>query len=264
VRVVLALALVGCSFNPMHTGAQPVDGAVTDPTQDAASTQADAASTHDAATTIDDTLIAWYQMESLASGNAIDSTGHGHTGTCTSCPLVVAGHSGSGFQFDGTTRIDIGDGGAFDTAAFTVAAWVEYTDLTYSSFECPVGKVLDDTIYNSWELCYDESTQKWLYDTVGAMPYEFSELEPSTGPAIGTWYHTAMVWDGSTKTLYIDGSAVASATGVVVDFAVGQSLSFGADIDYAAQSSPFVGVMDDLRIYSRALGSAEIAALAAD
>jgi hypothetical protein len=261
VRLAVALALVGCSFEPSEQPApSPVDAPVVGPTD--ADLASDGAPSPDAASG-DDTLIAWYEMESLAGSSATDSTGHGHTGTCTSCPKLVAGHIGSGFQFDGTTRIDIGDGGAFDTAAFTVAAWVEYTDLTYQSFECPVGKVLDTTIYNSWELCYDQGSQKWLYDTVGAMPYAFAELEPSSGPAIGTWYHTAMVWDGSNKTLYIDGSAAASATNVVVTFAVGQLVSFGADIDYGEQSSPFVGVMDDLRIYSRALGSAEVAALAA-
>jgi hypothetical protein len=260
---VCALALVGCSFNPSHeSGSPPLDSPVGQDQHDAVSARDDGTVSPDAKT-VDDTLIAWYEMESLTSGSAADSTGHGHTGTCASCPTVVAGHSGSGFLFDGTTRIDIGDGGAFDTSAFTVAMWVEYTNLTYSSFECPAGKVLDATIYNSWELCYDQSSQKWLYDTVGAMPYAFSELEPSSAPAIDTWYHTAMVWDGSIKTLYVDGSAVASVTGAVVTFAVGQPLSFGADIDYGGQSSPFVGVMDDLRIYSRALGSAEIAALAA-
>jgi hypothetical protein len=268
VRVVVALALVGCSFNPRQSsGAQPGDAPVNG--DDDAIVAQDGTRIPDApgldASTIDGSLIAWYKMESLGSG-AIDSTGHGHTGTCaSSCPSVVAGHSGSGFQFDGTTRIDIGDGGAFDTAAFTVATWVEYTSLTFSGFECPVGKVLDSTIYNSWELCYDMATQKWLYDTVApTTPYAFAELEPSSGPAIGTWYHTAMVWDGSNKTLYIDGSAAASATNVQVGFAVGEPLSFGADIDNDNQSSPFVGVMDDLRIYSRALSASEIATLASE
>ncbi len=257
-RIALVLAFVGCSFEPSEQSApSPLDAPV-GPTD--AERVSDGTMPADAASD-DDTLIAWYEMESLVGSSATDSTGHGHTGTCTSCPELVAGHIGSGFQFDGTTRIDIGDGGAFDTAAFTVAAWIEYTSLTYSGFECPTGKVLDDTIYNSWELCYDQSSQHWLYDTVGAMPYAFAELEPASGPAIGTWYHTAMVWDGSNKTLYIDGSAVASATAAVT-FAVAQPLSFGADIDYGGQSSPFVGVMDDLRIYSRALGSAEVAALA--
>jgi hypothetical protein len=43
----------------------------------------------------------------------------------------------------------VADRGAFDTTAFTIAAWVEYTNLSYSGYECPVGKVLDSTNYNS-------------------------------------------------------------------------------------------------------------------
>jgi hypothetical protein len=259
------LVIVGCGFNPTTAGVSPSDA----PSDDASRSDARAidAAAVDAPHSLDDGLIAHYEMESMQSNTAIDSTGNGHTGACTSCPTVVAGHSGSGFMFDGTTRVDIGDGGAFDTSAFTVATWVEYTSLSYSSFECPVGKVLDSTIYNSWELCYDMATGKWLYDTVGPMTgspptYHFDGLEPTSGPSTGVWHHTAMVWDGSNKTLYIDGSDVASTVDPV-SFAVGMPLSFGADIDNGGQSSPFVGVMDDLRIYGRALGSAEIATLAA-
>ncbi len=257
--------IAGCGFHPTTAGTTSSDAANADAFEaDADARSIDGAPQRDAALSLDDGLIAHYAMESIP---AMDSTGNGHTGACTACPTVVAGHSGSGFMFDGTTRVDVGDGGAFDTSAFTVATWVEYTSLSYSSFECPVGKVLDATIYNSWELCYDMATGKWLYDTVGPMTgspamYHFDELEPTSGPSVGVWHHTAMVWDGSTKTLYIDG-AVAGSAADPVSFAVGMPLSFGADIDYAAQSSPFVGVMDELRIYGRALGSAEIAALAA-
>ena len=256
-RSALVFAIAGCSFAPPGQ-AVPRDGASAGDT-----------STIDAdlidASTLSDGLIAWYQMESIAGSSAADATGHGHDGACGLCPTVVAGHTGSGFSFDGTTRVDVSDAGAFDTGAFTVAMWVEYTDLDYSTYECPTGKVLDSTIYNSWELCYHDDG-KWLYDTVppSSTGYQFAALEGSSGPSVGVWYHTAMVWDGSTKSLYIDGALAATASNVQVAFGSGMPLSFGADIDYGGQSSEFVGVLDDLRIYGRALGSAELAALAAE
>jgi hypothetical protein len=255
-RASLWLLAAGCAFRP--GSAETRDGAATTPD----TARGDAARD---ASTLDQGMIAWYEMESIGGDVAIDSTGHGHTGTCSQCPTVVTAHLGRGFHFDGTTRVDIGDSGAFDTSAFTVATWVEYTSLNASLYECPVGKVLDSTIFNSWELCYDANTGDWLYDTVAPPSfggYAFASLEPPSGPVVGTWYHTAMVWDGTTKTLYIDGTAVASSLADVA-FANGMPLSFGADIDYGSQSSPFVGVMDDLRIYGRALDAAEIAALAA-
>jgi hypothetical protein len=266
-RGLLLVVVTGCVFKPGDAAPNDARGTgAADAATDATIARTDAATTD--ASTLGDGLIAWYQMESLDAGAANDSTGNGHTGTCSACPVVVPGKLGSGFEFDGTNRIDVTDSGVFDNSPYTIATWVNYSSLTSSSFECPVGKVLDPTIYNSWELCLDESSGKWLYDTVppanGTGQLAFAELEPgSGGPAIGTWYHTAMVWDGSNKTLYIDGSPIAAAAGVAVAWEVGMPISFGADIDNGNQSSPFYGVMDELRIYGRALGSAEIAELAA-
>jgi len=206
-------------------------------------------------------------METITAKAASDVTGHGHDATCSSCPTVVAGHTGNGFSFDGTTRFDVADiANAFDTSGFTVAAWVNFTALTYGSndFGCPAGKVEDATIYNTWELCYDKIHDAWIYDTTkvtGNTSFDTMMVFPP--PVTNRWYHTAMTWDGATKALWLDGTLADSEQNNHVAFTNGGTVTFGADTDNGGQqASPFVGVMDDLRIYDHALTAQEIATLA--
>ena len=78
----------------------------------------------------------------------------------------------------------------------------------------------------------------------------------------GAWTHVAAVYDGRTMRLYKDGRAVGSMpkTGAIdVDASVPAWIG---DNPPDAGSRPFLGLMDDVRIYSRALTAGEVADLA--
>ena len=78
----------------------------------------------------------------------------------------------------------------------------------------------------------------------------------------GTWTHAAAVYDGQTMRLYKDGKEVGrrAKTGpIAVDPSVAAWIG---DNPPEAGSRPFVGAVDDVRIYRRALSRPEIAALA--
>jgi Concanavalin A-like lectin/glucanases superfamily len=71
------------------------------------------------------------------------------------------------------------------------------------------------------------------------------------------WHHLAYTYDGTTHRLFVDGarpetSTILPPTGEVA------SARLGADFD---NSENFAGQLDDVRIYSRALNAAEVAAL---
>jgi hypothetical protein len=76
----------------------------------------------------------------------------------------------------------------------------------------------------------------------------------------GGWHHVAGTFDGGRITVYIDGNpaATAAAAGAV-------SAAAGANLMIAAgpfgATAPFAGAVDEVRVYSRALPAAEIAAL---
>ena len=87
----------------------------------------------------------------------------------------------------------------------------------------------------------------------------WATLDCSTTLAIGTWYHVAMVYNGSGVTGYINGVAdgVRSLSGSLA--ATDNGLRIGA---YATVYPGFFpGLIDELSLYSRALSAAEVLAL---
>ena len=78
----------------------------------------------------------------------------------------------------------------------------------------------------------------------------------------GRWHHVGIVWDGSFRYLYVDGAEVnRDATAQAGLLSATGPLYFGAANTLTAGTF-FHGLIDDIRIYSRALNSEEAAALA--
>jgi hypothetical protein len=75
----------------------------------------------------------------------------------------------------------------------------------------------------------------------------------------GSWHHVGLTWDGSNKILYADGAEVARDTHAAMEGSAG-GLYIGAGKNLEAGSF-FSGLIDDVRIYDRALSAEDIAAL---
>jgi hypothetical protein len=77
--------------------------------------------------------------------------------------------------------------------------------------------------------------------------------------ADGNWHHVGFIWDGSHRILYVDNVEVAQDTqaGLIGSFG---GLHIGTN-GTLAPGSFWSGLIDDVRIYHRALGAEEIAAL---
>ncbi len=85
----------------------------------------------------------------------------------------------------------------------------------------------------------------------------------ASGPVItdGDWHHIGVVWDGSHRHLYVDGTHVAEdATDILYLRASNGGLYIGADKNLEAGIF-FSGLIDDVRIYDVALNEEEIASL---
>jgi large repetitive protein len=250
--------LAGCPYDPreLSDGAPVVDAP---PTADA---RADA-TTIDAspadADTLFDGLIAWYRMDDLPGGVVPDASGHGHDGSCTSCPEVMAGQIGGAYRFT-LDRIDVPAGGELETTAgFTVTAWIQFVSLPGAAYACMVGKQRGGSVFNTWQLCYQASNTRWYF---GTQATGTNVVGYTPGPSPGVWYHVAIVWDGEGKALWIDGTKVGTSTQLGIDFD-GSAILIGADEDNGSTQQYFDGFLDDVRIYDRDLLDAEIARLSA-
>ena len=87
-------------------------------------------------------------------------------------------------------------------------------------------------------------------------------LVAQTPVSDGAWHHVALVWDGSTRFLYVDGVEAGRRSASQMDRVTGaQRFGAGPRLDSAQF---WHGSMDDLRMYDRALSAEELAALGAD
>jgi hypothetical protein len=75
-----------------------------------------------------------------------------------------------------------------------------------------------------------------------------------------TWRHVAATWDGATKQVYVDGVLSTSSAATILDSTLPSRL--GADVDGGTPLHFYVGGMDEVRIYARALSANEVAMLA--
>lgn len=258
-----------CVRDEATDGGASHDGAVDAPFGDAAATDAmprdtgpsDAAEDRGPVDAGEPGLVAWYTMDAApAGGRLADATGHGHDAECSRCPPTVEGRVGFAIDLDGTMSLRIPHDAAFDGNQLTVAVWVR----TAAPSTEYIGIVArphagETTTANSWALFHVPS-EGALFETYDGTSGH--TVVASGALALGAWKHVAATVDaGGTQTLYVDGAAIAARTSPIALDA--SDILIGADLDNGVIDGFFVGQLDDVRIYDRALAADEIAALAA-
>jgi len=154
-----------------------------------------------------------------------------------------------GFLLDGATssHVTIPDSPSLEiTGAITIDAWINSSTLN--------GRIVDKiTAFG---------TDGYLLDLVGGQLRMIVQGDglSSPGPlSPGVFTHVAGVYDGSSLSLYLNGVLVATkATGVTAIPVNSDPLNIGVD---SAGGSNFTGIIDEPRIFGRALSAAEIAGI---
>jgi steroid delta-isomerase-like uncharacterized protein len=207
-----------------------------------------------------DALVAYYPLETDAS----DASGNGLDGTIAGGAALTAGMMGGAIDLDGVD--DLVELGQFDVeGTITLAAWIKADD-----FEINDGRILSKA--NEW----GGNDHWWMLSTISETSLRF-RLKTDDGedtatlisdPVLeaGVWAHVAATWDGSMMRIYKDGVEVASqekgGTAVAVDPTI--SVAIGSQPSDAFASDPsrvvkfFDGLIDEVRIYNRALSAGEV------
>lgn len=185
--------------------------------------------------------------DAVGSTTTPDISGNNWTGTLNAVTLVADrnGVANSAYSFNGTS-----------------------STITQSTFSVPSGTAVS---LSMWINCAVSTTTltRFLYTsgvTIGVSQtgtqIAFSISTPSTNSAmatitglVGSWHFIVGTWDGTTVTLYVDGTQVGTASnpGTI-------SLS---TLTIGFNSVYWQGSMDDLRIYNRVLSPTEVQTLQA-
>ncbi len=211
----------------------------------------------------DPTLVGCWRMDEEA-GTTIQDGGASpyNDGTLINNPTWLPGKIGNALTFNGTNQYaTVPDDISLDiTSAITLAAWVKPGKTGTQNI---LKKVTGTTTPSGYELSLS-SAGKVFVRFNGNVNYRVDSTV--NYPADGTtWTHIAATFDGSTIRVYINGSMNNSTTPSTT-FTIGANttnLGVGAE----PASTPinyFLGLIDDARIYNRALSDSEIIALASN
>ncbi|WP_171074634.1 LamG domain-containing protein [Nonomuraea basaltis] len=196
----------------------------------------------------DDNLVAAYGMEEEQGGAVLDMSGNGHDGNVKD-PLRVNGKIGKALRFDNAQDLDrvlvIPDAPELSpSSAMTLEAWVQSAD---DRPDCLIAaKMIDQT---------DFSAGISMTNSGFRIGGEFQGTYHGPLPA-GEWFHLAVVSDGARTRLVVNGNEEFSApVSGNIDSGSGL-LVIGGQGDL---TSCFAGIVDEVRLYARALTNEEIA-----
>ncbi len=206
-------------------------------------------------------MIAHWELDETQGDIAYDSAGE-NDGICYGEPLwqPAGGKVNGAIQFDGIDDYITTDF-ILDPAerAFSVFAWIKGG---------AAGQVIisqtDGTGTGETWIGAESSDGKLM---TGLMPPAFGRSTPQ--PLIsesvvtdGQWHHIGLIWDWSYRFLYVDGVEAAGDTEALAPLEASDGgLCIGAGKTLEAGSF-FSGLIDDVRIYNRALSTEDIEALA--
>jgi len=155
---------------------------------------------------------------------------------------------GKGVQFVSASseRLDVADSADFEVQTATIECWVKATDLT-------VGQYIVARWANPYHFEIGVNTSvgnsNAFYAAVTDSVGRKDLIEAANESSANTWYHLALVYDGSTDLvakLYKNGSQIAS---VNLDGAITVSGTDGIGFAgrYGQTNAPFDGILDEIR-----------------
>jgi glucose/arabinose dehydrogenase/PKD repeat protein len=202
-------------------------------------------------------LVASWSFEEASGTLANDSSGNGNTATLVNGVARTPGRSGNGLTFDGIDDyLSVPNSPSLDISG---------TGLTLRMSINPQATGADSAVLSkSWGTTMTSPFYQYGVELAGGTVPNFiigtssGVLAASMGRALVTnqWSDLAITFDGSQVQFYVNGDPVSAVLMLGSITARGTSLHVGAD---ATPSQNFKGSLDEVRIYRRALTTAELA-----
>ena len=198
-------------------------------------------------------LVASLGFNEGSGTTTFDSSGANNNGTLTNATWAAAGKFGGALSFNGTSSwVTVADAASLDlTNGMTLEAWVNPTALS------------------GWRTAL-------LKETAAGLSYALYANNNTPNPAVtvqigggdrtasgtsqvptNTWTHLAATYDGAQLRLYVNGTLAGSRAQTGNMTVSSAPLRIGGN---AVWSEFFAGLIDEVRVYNRALSAAEIQA----
>ncbi|HIH09297.1 MAG TPA: hypothetical protein HA254_01365, partial [Candidatus Diapherotrites archaeon] len=210
-------------------------------------------------------LVGWWQFDEGSGPTAVDSSGYGNNGIMIGSPTWVDGISGKALNFNGTTDyIRIPQSDSLRSGAKTIAMWANVSDL-YK---------LSGAVFSwGWTGCTDTyagfvrsdgSFIVYYQNSAGAIIRSITIAGPGTWKP-GEWAHWAIVYNSSGSTVTISLYKNGAPAGTPYTGSDGLSPACAMRVIGSQEDYPnpryvrtFSGMLDDYRVYNRALSASDI------
>ena len=214
--------------------------------------------------TLSQGLVGWWTMDgadtvwsSATAGSELDHSGNGNTGTLTNMNQSTSptvGKVGQALSFDGNSYVQMGQ---VTSAAHTgtVSAWVNFTAIESWGFIAGNANWQNDI--NGYGLSLHGATAGFRGEIDNGSGQLGLINTTNSNYNDGKWHLVVFSWDGSNLNMYVDGASAASPVSYSGDPVVNVN-NFSVGNPPSGNSYYFMGSIDDVRIYDRALSASEI------
>lgn len=203
--------------------------------------------------------VAHLKFDEASGTTAIDSTANGWTGTLVNGPTWSTGKTANAVSLDGSNDyVSLPSGVVNGQTTCTLSGWVYLNSVSnwQRIFDFGTGTT------NYMFLSPKNGSNGKVRFAIRTASVSEQVIDGAAAIATGGWHHVAVTLNGATGTLYVDGAQVGQNTAMTLT-----PTSLGATTqNYIGKSQfssdPYLnGKVDDFRIFSSALTSAQIATL---
>jgi PKD repeat protein len=196
-------------------------------------------------------LVAAYGFDERSGTTTADASVNRNNGTVSNATWTTAGQFGSALSFNGSNSVvTVSDSASLDlTQGLTLEAWVFPTALGgWRPILFKPGGTL---------LCYvlQGSSNPSGVPSLGLSVAYPNVMAPNPLP-LNTWSHLAGTYNGVTMALYVNGVQVASQSQTGTLATSTDAVTIGGD----TAGNDWSGLIDEVRVYNRALSASEIQA----
>ena len=185
-----------------------------------------------------------------AGTTTVDGSGNGNTGTITAASWSTQGRAGNALSFNGNNSVvRVPSSASLNlTTAMTLSAWIRPA-ASQSGWRTILQRQVDAYFLTASS---DAPGRSAGGGTLGGGVHYL--MAPTANP-VNTWTYVALTYDGGTLRLYVNGTLAGSraATGAIQTTT--NPLWLGGNQPYGEY---FNGLIDEVRVYNRALSQADI------
>ncbi len=204
-------------------------------------------------------LLAYYAM----NNNTLDSSGSGNDGTLVGLPTYDTGLSSFGTAVKlngGTDAVDLGKKAAFNpTGSFSVSLWVHSTSWTTQWGHVMMANRGDDNV--GWQIRRYNTTTSLCFTTRGVGN---DDMQSAAAMPQNEWVHVACVYDNvaNIKRIYLNGlrdAEVTTTAGARIAATTHNTyIGARANAGNTGTEGGFIGMLDEIRVFNRALSAGEV------